>query len=46
VRVRSFWFHYAKDELEGVFENPALFDISIAGHKNFTRASRRILSKS
>jgi len=31
----GFWFHYTKDELEDVFENPALLDINIAGHKKF-----------
>jgi uroporphyrinogen decarboxylase len=31
----GFWFHYAADELEDGFDNPALFDINIAGHKKY-----------
>jgi uroporphyrinogen decarboxylase len=31
----GFWFHYAEDEKEDGFKNPAIFDINIEGHKKF-----------
>jgi uroporphyrinogen decarboxylase len=31
----GFWFHYAEDEKEDGFKNPAIFDINLAGHKKF-----------
>jgi uroporphyrinogen decarboxylase len=31
----GFWLHYAKDELEDGFKNPALFDNNLEGHKKF-----------
>jgi uroporphyrinogen decarboxylase len=31
----GFWLHYAKDELEDGFRNPALFDNNVEGHKKF-----------
>jgi uroporphyrinogen decarboxylase len=31
----GFWLHYAQDELEDGFKNPALFDNNIEGHKKF-----------
>jgi uroporphyrinogen decarboxylase len=31
----GFWFHYARDELEDGFKNPALFDNNVEGHKKF-----------
>ncbi|MDR0410975.1 MAG: uroporphyrinogen decarboxylase [Treponema sp.] len=31
----GFWFHYAEDETEDGFKNPAIFDINIEGHKKF-----------
>jgi uroporphyrinogen decarboxylase len=31
----GFWLHYARDELEDGFKNPALFDNNVEGHKKF-----------
>ncbi|MDR0786068.1 MAG: uroporphyrinogen decarboxylase [Treponema sp.] len=31
----GFWFHYAEDEKEDGFKNPAIFDVNIEGHKKF-----------
>ncbi|MDR2617885.1 MAG: uroporphyrinogen decarboxylase [Treponema sp.] len=33
----GFWFHFAKDELEDVFQNPGIRDINIEGHRKFFR---------
>jgi uroporphyrinogen decarboxylase len=33
----GFWLHYAKDELEDVFMNPALREINVQGHERFFR---------
>ncbi|MDR1212463.1 MAG: uroporphyrinogen decarboxylase [Spirochaetaceae bacterium] len=33
----GFWFHFAKNELEDVFEKPELLSINLEGHRKFYR---------
>jgi uroporphyrinogen decarboxylase len=33
----GFWLHYAPDELEDVFKNPALRELNLRGHEKFFR---------
>jgi len=36
----GFWFHFAPDEMEDVFENPALRAVNIEGHRRFVESFR------